>query len=143
MWQPEPGKAINVNDVDQYIIDLARRMVHLCGLEVKSADHPEGTIEIREVGLRPGEKLYEELLIGDNPMPTSHPRIMKANENFTPWIDLEPKLKALEMALNLNDVSIIRLMMSDLVSGYTPSNKIVDWVYLEQESEALAINADN
>jgi hypothetical protein len=90
-------------------------------------------------GLRPGEKLYEELLIGDNPKPTVHPRIMKAHEEFIPWAEFEAKLTALEMALNVNDVGVIRLMMQQLVAGYIPSDDIVDWVYLEQEAEAQAL----
>ena len=118
------------------IMDLARRMVELSGLTVKDEEHPEGDIEIEITGLRPGEKLYEELLIGDNPKPTVHPRIMKAHEEFIPWSELEDKLKSLEMALNVNDVSVIRLMMEKLVPGYTPSDEIVDWVHLEQEAEA-------
>ena len=92
-------------------------------------------------GLRPGEKLYEELLIGDNPRPTVHPRIMKAHEEFIPWAEFEAKLTALEMALNVNDVGVIRLMMQQLVAGYIPSDDIVDWVYLEQEAEAQALGA--
>lgn len=120
------------------IMDLARRMVELSGLTVKDEQHPEGDIEIAVTGLRPGEKLYEELLIGDNPKPTVHPRIMKAHEEFIPWAEFEAKLTALEMALNVNDVGVIRLMMQQLVAGYIPSDDIVDWVYLEQEAEAKA-----
>jgi FlaA1/EpsC-like NDP-sugar epimerase len=120
------------------IMDLARRMVELSGLTVKDEQNPEGDIEIAVTGLRPGEKLYEELLIGDNPKPTLHPRIMKAHEDFIPWAELEAKLHALEMALNVNDVGVIRLMMQQLVAGYIPSDDIVDWVYLEQEAEAQA-----
>ena len=121
------------------IADLARRMIQLSGLTCKDEDNPEGDIEIRITGLRPGEKLYEELLIGDNPKPTVHPRIMKAHEEFIPWAEFEAKLTALEMALNVNDVGVIRLMMQQLVAGYTPSDDIVDWVYLEQEAEAQAM----
>ena len=121
------------------IMDLARRMVELSGLTVKDEQHSEGDIEFAVTGLRPGEKLYEELLIGDNPKPTVHPRIMKAHEEFIPWAEFEAKLTALEMALNVNDVGVIRLMMQQLVAGYIPSDDIVDWVYLEQEAEAKAI----
>lgn len=121
------------------IMDLARRMVELSGLTVKDEEHPEGDIEIAVTGLRPGEKLYEELLIGDNPKPTVHPRIMKAHEEFIPWAEFEARLNALEIALNVNDVGVIRLMMQQLVAGYTPSDDIVDWVYLEQEAEAQAL----
>jgi FlaA1/EpsC-like NDP-sugar epimerase len=121
------------------IVDLAHRMVELSGLTVKDEQNPEGDIEIEITGLRPGEKLYEELLIGDNPKPTTHSRIMKAHEEFMPWHVLSDKLKALEMALKVNDVSVIRLMLQQLVTGYTPSDDIVDWVYLEQEAEAQAL----
>lgn len=118
------------------ILDLARRMIELSGLTIKDEQTPDGDIEIEITGLRPGEKLYEELLIGDNPQPTSHPRIMKASEEFTPWTVLQSKLNALEIALNVNDVPVIRMLMTNLVTGYTPSDEIVDWVYLEQELEA-------
>jgi FlaA1/EpsC-like NDP-sugar epimerase len=121
------------------IMDLARRMVELSGLIVKDEQTPDGDIEIDITGLRPGEKLYEELLIGDDPKPTLHPRIMRAQEEFIPWDIFEAKLNSLEMALNANDVGVIRLMMQQLVAGYVPSDEIVDWVYLEQESEAQGL----
>jgi len=121
------------------IIDLAKRMVELSGLTLKDEQTPDGDIAIEVTGLRPGEKLFEELLIGDNPKSTIHPCIMKANEEFMPWFELEEKLNALEVALSVNDVGVIRLMMKQLVSGYSPSNDIVDWVYLEQEDEALKL----
>ena len=135
------GGDVFVLDMGQsvMIMDLARRMIELSGLTVKDEQNPDGDIEIEITGLRPGEKLYEELLIGDNPKSTSHSRIMKAHEEFVPWSELEGKLKSLEMALNVNDVGVIRLMMEKLVVGYTPSDEIVDWVYLEQEAEAQAL----
>jgi FlaA1/EpsC-like NDP-sugar epimerase len=114
------------------IIDLARRMIELSGLNVKDQACPEGDIEIAITGLRPGEKLYEELLIGDNPRPTSHPRIMMAQEEFLPWPALSEHLEFLQAALSVNDVMRLRTMMESLVSGFTPDDKIVDWVYLEQ-----------
>ena len=117
------------------IMDLARRMVELSGLIVRDEQNPDGDIEISITGLRPGEKLYEELLIGDNPKSTLHPRIMRAQEEFIPWTQFEAKLKSLELALNVNDVGVIRLMMQQLVTGYIPSDEIVDWVYLEQEAD--------
>ena len=123
------------------IMDLAQRMVELSGFTVKDEQNPEGDIEIVLTGLRPGEKLFEELLIGDNPKRTAHPRIMKAHEEFMPWAEFEAKLNALEMALNVNDVGVIRLMMRQLVAGYAPSDDIVDWVFLEQEAEAQALGA--
>lgn len=123
------------------ILDLARRMVELSGLTVRDGEHPDGDIEIEITGLRPGEKLYEELLIGDNPKPTNHSRIMKAHEEFLPWAELEPKLQALDMALNVNDIGVIRQMLQQLVAGYVPNGEIVDWVYLEQEAEAKAVGS--
>jgi FlaA1/EpsC-like NDP-sugar epimerase len=122
------------------IMDLACRIIELSGLQVKNAQNPDGDIDIEITGLRPGEKLYEELLIGDNPRPTSHPRIMKAHEEHIGWVELEQKLRSLEMVLNINDVAVIRLMMQQLVSGYTPDDEIVDWVYMEQEAEAQALS---
>jgi FlaA1/EpsC-like NDP-sugar epimerase len=117
------------------IMDLASRMIELSGLSLKDQHNPDGDIEIKITGLRPGEKLYEELLIGNNPKPTSHSRIMKAQEDFTPWNELESKLKGLEMALNSNDVRLIRLMMQSLVTGYLPSEKIADLVHLAQAAD--------
>jgi FlaA1/EpsC-like NDP-sugar epimerase len=103
------------------IIDLARRMVALSGLTVRDQRHPEGDIEIQIVGLRPGEKLYEELLIGDNPVSTSHPRIMKAHEEFTVWPVLCSELQTLWSATQQRDVSEIKALFSRLVPGYTLS----------------------
>ena len=122
------------------IIDLARRMVQLSGLTCKDDENPEGDIEIRITGLRPGEKLYEELLIGDHPQPTPHPRIMKAREAFLPWPQLAEKMAGLEKALVASDVNALRAMLKALVSGYTPSDGVVDWVCLEQESSGDTVH---
>jgi len=117
------------------IVDLAYRMIELSGLTVKDEQNPNGDIEIEVTSLRPGEKLFEELLIGDSPELTSHPRIMKAHEDFLPWAELECELRSLELALNVNDIGAIRLIMEKLVTGFRPSEQIVDWVYLEQGAE--------
>ena len=82
------------------ILDLARRMIHLSGLRIRDGEHPQGDVEIRFTGLRPGEKLYEELLIGDNATGTEHPLIMRAVERSIPWAKLSPLLDAIEMACN-------------------------------------------
>ena len=119
------------------ILDLARRMVELSGLSVCTKENPEGDIEIAITGLRPGEKLYEELLIGENPIPTQHPRIMKAQEPFLPWAQLQQSLGALRIAKGVNDVALIRGLLQQLVSGYEPTGEVVDWVYLAQEREAV------
>jgi len=121
------------------ILDLARRMIELSGFTVKDEQNPQGEIDIKITGLRPGEKLYEELLTGDNAMPTTHSRIMTAQEDFLPWIVLEKKLKNLELALNVSDVRVVRSMLRELVAGYVPSDEMVDWVYAEQEAQAQAL----
>jgi FlaA1/EpsC-like NDP-sugar epimerase len=119
------------------IIDLARRMVELSGLTVRDELRPDGDIEFAVTGLRPGEKLYEELLIGDNPKPTQHPLIMKAHEQSLPWPALEQKLKALSIAMSANDVPVIRALLKDLVSGYQPTGEVVDWVHLAHLRQAV------
>lgn len=111
------------------IYDLAQRMVELSGLRVKSEAFPEGDVEIKIVGLRPGEKLFEELLIGDNPLPTRHPRIMKAHEEFIPWSELQPQLGKLETAAYSGDVKMVREMLKRLVKGYQPEEKIADHLF--------------
>jgi FlaA1/EpsC-like NDP-sugar epimerase len=118
------------------IIDLAKRMVELSGLALKDEANPNGDIAIAVTGLRPGEKLYEELLIGDNPLPTSHPRIMKAHEDFLPWDELQAKLGGLGLALDANDVPLIRSLLKDLVPGYQPDGEVVDWVWMENAKAA-------
>ena len=119
------------------IIDLARRMIELSGLTPRDEVNLNGDIEIQVTGLRPGEKLYEELLIGDNPLTTSHSRIMKAHEIFMPWGELEAKLIDLTSALEINDVPLIRVLMKDLVPGYQPEGEVVDWVWRAQQSEII------
>lgn len=100
------------------IMQLARRMVELSGLRVRDASAPDGDIEIIITGLRPGEKLYEELLIGDNPSPTAHPRIMKAHEEFLDWPALEVHLEALRTAVDSSDVAAIKSVLAICVHGY-------------------------
>ena len=124
------------------IADLARRMVELSGLTVRDQDEPDGDIELEITGLRPGEKLFEELLIGDNPQPTSHPRIMQAKEDFLPWPELSKRLAALEAALDENDIPLARALLQKLVSGYAPSSEVVDLVYRERETD-LTVDQPN
>jgi FlaA1/EpsC-like NDP-sugar epimerase len=100
------------------ILDLAYRMVELSGLRVKDADTPDGDIAIDVIGLRPGEKLYEELLIGDNPQPTEHPRIMKAHEDFMPWDALQGQLQVLSQAAESENEAGIRAVLHTCVQGF-------------------------
>ncbi len=100
------------------ILDLAKRLIDLSGLSLRDDENPYGDIAIQVTGLRPGEKLYEELLIGDNPEPTNHPRIMKARENFITWDQLEQQLNRLNEAISINDESAIKDHLRTLVAGY-------------------------
>jgi len=114
------------------IIDLAYKMIELSGLKPRDEATPDGDIEIEIVGLRPGEKLYEELLIGDNPVPTNHPRVMKANEKFMPWIKLSKELKTLAGAMDANDVPRVRHIINQLVPEFVPDAAVVDWIHMER-----------
>ncbi len=100
------------------ILDLARRLVDLSGLRVRDALQPDGDIELSFIGLRPGEKLYEELLIGDNPTATVHPRIMKAHEDFMTWTELMSQLQQLQRAAVAEDVVSIRRILRACVHGF-------------------------
>ena len=102
------------------IRELAERMVALSGLTVRDDRHPEGDIEIVFTGLRPGEKLFEELLIGDNPLPTDHPRILRAREEFRPWEELQGLLQALQQAAHAGDPVAMTTLLRQLVPGYHP-----------------------
>jgi len=120
------------------IVDLARKMVELAGMSVQDEQAPAGDIPILVTGLRPGEKLYEELLIGDNPMPTAHPRIMKAREDFLGWEALQVHLQAMDEALRANDVRAMRGLLQQLVSGYQAADVIVDWLHNRSMAAAAA-----
>jgi FlaA1/EpsC-like NDP-sugar epimerase len=100
------------------IMDLARRIVTLSGMTVRDGQNPGGDIEIAIAGLRPGEKLYEELLIGDNPERTAHPRIMKAHEPFVPWPQLQAQLQSFEADARNGNVASIKSFLSQHVQGY-------------------------
>lgn len=100
------------------IMDLARRMITLSGLSVRTDDRPSGDIEIRVTGLRPGEKLFEELLIGDRPQATAHPRIMRGDEIFMPWPQLSGILDQLYQHCMANDVERVLTVLRRLVDGF-------------------------
>ena len=118
------------------IVDMARRMVHLSGLEVKSEETPDGTIEIRHVGLRPGEKLYEELLIGSNVEGTGHPLIMRAQEAEIPWGLLQELLGNLEVSCERFDHEGLRELLQKMVPGYAPQCGIEDLIWRAQNQDA-------
>lgn len=105
------------------IVDLAKRMIHLSGFSHKDEENPDGDIEIQFTGLRPGEKLYEELLIGDNTLPTSHSRIMRAAEHALRWDELEPLLFELEAAIKAENSDAIRLLLKRAVPEFNAQSE--------------------
>ena len=116
------------------IVDLAKRMINLSGLEVLDENHPEGEIKISFTGLRPGEKLYEELLIGDNVSDTVHRRIMRAEEEVIPWAELNDRLERLRLALENDDFESIRGLLKESVSGFVPQCGVRDLLFRANES---------
>lgn len=110
------------------IIDLARNMVELSGLTVREPANPDGDIEIKIVGLRPGEKLYEELLIGGDPTPTEHPQILRARETFLPWDELRQHLDWLCSAAELGDGARMRAVLRGVVTEFEPRDTLVDCI---------------
>ena len=118
------------------IVELAEKMIHLSGLSIRSERNPHGDIAIEFTGLRPGEKLYEELLIGDNVIATEHPMIMSADEDYLPWDVLKARLGELMSAVANDDFGKVRQLLRETVSGYTPDGEIVDWLYQQRRSES-------
>lgn len=114
------------------VIDLAHNMVQLSGLTVSNGEKDDGDIAIHVVGLRPGEKLYEELLIGNDPRRTDHPRIMKASEHAIAWEVLNPRLITLRESIDRRDIDEIIRMLRELVVEYTPKQDVVDWVHMRR-----------
>ena len=114
------------------IVELAEKMINLSGLSVRSEKNPHGDISIEFSGLRPGEKLYEELLIGDNVAPTQHPMIMSASEDYLEWDLLKGVLRDLLSAIEVHDYAKVRQLLRETVSGYAPDGDIVDWVHQQR-----------
>lgn len=125
------------------IADLARKMIHLMGLTEKTEDRPEGDIEIVFTGLRPGEKLYEELLIGDDPRGTAHPRIMMAREVSMPWNEVEQTLSRLMKASQEFDCRQIVEILKTAPTGFAPTGEVADLVWCNGENRLLAQNEEN
>jgi FlaA1/EpsC-like NDP-sugar epimerase len=116
------------------IRDLAEKMIHLMGLTVRDEHHPDGDIEIRFTGLRPAEKLYEELLIGKNVTGTEHPSIMRAEEDFLLWDEIKPLLDQLWSACQRLDCMKARELLLRVVAGYTPTKEVEDLVWRQRNS---------
>jgi nucleoside-diphosphate-sugar epimerase len=116
------------------IKDLIYRIIKLSGLTVKDKKNINGDIEIKVIGLRPGEKLYEELLLGDNLQKTKHPKIQKAQDPFIPFNHLEVDLNILKNLLDSNKVAEVKEMLEKIVESYRSNSKIVDHIYTELKS---------
>jgi FlaA1/EpsC-like NDP-sugar epimerase len=135
------GGEVFVLDMGQpvRIVDLAQHMIELAGLRPRDAQRPGGDVEIVEIGLRPGEKLYEELLIGDAPEPTAHPRIFKAAEALLPIDLLRPKLEGIRRLLTVDARGELIAALRDLVPEFHNAEGVVDWTHLERlEAAALS-----
>ncbi|MBV6493637.1 MAG: UDP-N-acetyl-alpha-D-glucosamine C6 dehydratase [Turneriella sp.] len=116
------------------IVDLARKMILLTGLTVRSEENPKGDIAIEFTGLRPGEKLYEELLIGENVESTEHPKIMRANEKMHAWGKLEEYLLHFKQLTEQENTIQLRQLLREVVEDFNPQNDIVDLVYHEKRT---------
>ena len=116
------------------IRDLAQRMIMLAGFSLRDDTNPEGDIEIQYTGLRPGEKLFEELLVGENASGTDHPRIMRAIESYIPFAELEVILGKLHAAVERQDCDTARTLLQEVVDSYKPEKVISDWVWQKNES---------
>ncbi|MBE2403558.1 NADH-dependent dehydratase PglD, partial [Klebsiella pneumoniae] len=121
------------------IIDLARQMITLSGLKPNTPEQPDGDIEILITGLRPGEKLYEELLIGDNVRKTGHPRIMTANETMLPWHELSALLDRIRAACDRYDQQAIRTLLINAPTGFAPSDGICDLLWVRETHRKNAV----
>ncbi len=122
------------------ILDLATKMIHLSGLSVSDESNPSGDIKIKFTGLRPGEKLFEELLIGDNVTSTEHNMILRAQEECVDWEEMKAILARLRDALARADYDNVRRILSTYVKGYQPQGDIVDWIYRGSSSRIDSAN---
>lgn len=119
------------------IVELAEKMINLSGLSVVSEDNPEGDISIQFTGLRPGEKLYEELLIGENVIGTEHPMIMRANEEYLTWDNMKKVLKDILQLLENSEYEQLQILLAEVVAGYHSELSMVDWDYLQYQHKQI------
>ena len=132
------------------IKDLIIKMINLSGFTIKDRKNIDGDIEIKIIGLRPGEKLYEELLIGDNPKKTNHPKIKKTSDPYIPYNQLEIYLNILLDLINSNNAHKVKELLMKIIKSYKSNSEIVDHIHIEQSSlhkqkqdKSVLINNDN
>ena len=125
------------------ILDMAKRLIRLSGLMVKDEENPDGDVEIIFTGLRPGEKLYEELLIGENVEPTAHPLIMSAEEDSLEWNTIIEFIEQVRTAIEINDADLGRMLLVDAVKGYNPQCEVADLVRDRMNRLANDLSRDN
>jgi FlaA1/EpsC-like NDP-sugar epimerase len=127
------------------IHDMARHMIRLSGFDVKDENNPNGDIEIKFTGLRPGEKLYEELLIGENAMPTDHAQIMRAEEEVLQWSRIEWLLQEFGLASRENNADRVRELLLDAVNGFNPQCEVEDVIIKHRKTTNITnvINVGN
>ena len=132
------------------IKDLILKMIKLSGLTLKDSINSDGDIEIKIIGLRPGEKLFEELLLGDNPQKTSHEKIQKAQDPYIPFNKLKIDLDILSNLLEENKVAEVKDKLSELLPSYQSNTKIVDHLYegqlnykFDNKSKTIIKNQEN
>lgn len=121
-----------------HIMDLARRMITLMGHFEKSAEHPDTGIEIQIIGLRPGEKLVEELLLGNSTVGTGHPKILRAQEEYLPEEELHESLTALKHAINTEDIAAIQVVLEEIVKGFGVNKNVEDAIWKKRAESATA-----
>ena len=133
----ESGGDVFLLDMGQpvKIVDLAKQMISLSGFSEKTAEQPDDDIAIEFVGLRPGEKLYEKLLIGDHAETTAHPLVFKATEAFIPWAELKQGIMQMIQATDQHDYFVVQELLQQFVSGFTPDSVVVDWFGKAQLTE--------
>lgn len=119
------------------IKDLIYKMINLSGLSIKDQDNPYGDIEIKITGLRPGEKLYEELLIGENPQSTNHPKIQKINDPYIPFDKLELELVKLKNLINKNKSKEVKNLLENIIKSFNSNSPIVDHIHVEQNHSSI------
>ncbi|MET0380040.1 MAG: polysaccharide biosynthesis protein, partial [Spongiibacteraceae bacterium] len=125
------------------IVDLARRMIRLLGYTIRDAENPDGEIEIEFVGLRPGEKLYEELLLGDQVTGTRHPKILRADEEWLPEDRLNELLFRLRRACVTDDCKAIQRLLAEGVKDYVIPGNIGDALWAQRQLPIAAIPSDS